>query len=225
MACSHAHFMLEKTVNFFVERGSSVNLCSIDISKAFDKVNRYILFDKLLKRNCPTKFIMILQCWLSKSSTTVKWNVCFSDFISLIYGVRQGSILSPLLFAVYVDNILCRWHSLNAGCHINFVNFSSLMYAYDLLLLALSLRDLQIMVNACSEELVKIDMKPNAKKSACLRIGDRSNVKLADILIDQLPITWLHELQYLGLVLCSGTKLKYDFHAKKLNTSEQLIAS
>jgi hypothetical protein len=89
------------------------------------------------------------------------------------------------------------------------------MYADDLLLLALSLRDLQLMVNACSEELVKIDMKPNAKKAACLRIGDRVNVKLTDVLIDQLPIPWSQELQYLGLVLCSGKKLKYDFHAKK----------
>ena len=83
IACSHAHFMVEKTVNYFLERGSSVNLCSIDISKAFDKVNRYILFDKLLIRNCPAKFIMILQCWLSKSFTSVKWNGYFSDFISL----------------------------------------------------------------------------------------------------------------------------------------------
>jgi len=154
--------MLEKTVNFFFERGSSVNICSIDISKAFDKVNRYILFEKLHKRNCPAQFIMILQCWLSKSFTSVKWNGYLSNFVPLICGVRQGSILSPFLFAVYVDNVLCRLHSMDAGCHINFVNFNSLMYADDLLILSLSLRDLQLMVNICSEELAKIDMKPNA---------------------------------------------------------------
>ena len=71
------------------------------------------------------------------------------------------------------------------------------------------------MVNICSEELARIDMEPNAKKSTCMRIGNRANIKLADILIDQMPIPWSQALQYLGLVFVSGKKLKYDFHAKK----------
>jgi len=211
---------LEKTVDFFLKRGSNVNLGSIDISKAFDKVNRYILFDKLKTKNCPEKFILILQCWLSKSTTTVKWNGHFSIPISLSCGVRQGSILAPYLFAIYVDNILCKLHSVNVGCHIHFTNFNSLMYADDLLLIALTLKDLtlkdlQLMVNICSEELEKIDMRSNAKKSACMRVGDRFDVKLADILKNQTPIPWCHEISYLGLVLVAGRKLNYSFHIKK----------
>ena len=110
--CNHAHFVLEKTVNFLVERVSTVNLGSIDISKAFDKLNRFILFDKLIDRRCPVKFIMVLQCWLSKSTTTVLWNGHLSDMVSLVCGVRQGGILSPFLFFVYVTMY---WYD---SCHL-----------------------------------------------------------------------------------------------------------
>jgi len=48
-----------------------------------------------------------------------------------------------------------------------------------------------------------------------LRVGNRANIKPADILINQIPIPWSQELQYLGLVIVAGKKLKYDFHAKK----------
>ena len=134
------------------------------------------------------KFIMILQCWLSKSTTTVCWNGYLSNMVSLTCGVRQGGILSPFLFSVYVDDVLVRLHSLKVGCHIHFINFNSMMYADDLILLAISLEDLQEMINVCSEEFIKLDMKPNAKKSCCMRVGKRFNSKVNDILIDQAAI-------------------------------------
>ena len=213
--CGHAHFILQKTINFFLERGSTVNLCSVDISKAYDKLNRYLLFDKLINRGCPLKFIMLLQCWLSKSITCISWNGYMSNPVSLICGVRQGSILSPALFSVYVDSILNRLHSLNIGCHIHYENFNSMMYADDLILCSITLRDMQLLVNACSDELLLLDMKINTNKSCCLRIGNRFNVEVCAILIDKIPIPKCDELSYLGLVIMSGKNLKFNFHVKK----------
>ena len=45
--CSHALYAVRKTVEFFIERESTVNLCALDMSKAFDKMNRHALFIKL----------------------------------------------------------------------------------------------------------------------------------------------------------------------------------
>ncbi len=44
---------LQKTIDYFIEGSSTVNLCSLDTSKAFDKLNRYTLFAKRMARNCP----------------------------------------------------------------------------------------------------------------------------------------------------------------------------
>ena len=48
-----------------------------------------------------------------------------------------------------------------------------------------------------------------------MRVGDRFHVKLADILINQTPIPWCHEISCLGVVLVAGRKLNYSFHIKK----------
>ena len=85
---------------------STVNLCALDISKAFDRVNHVKLFSKMMDRNIPVNCILLLSCWYAKSIICVRWGACFSHFVYLETGVRQGSSLSPKLFALFVDNLL-----------------------------------------------------------------------------------------------------------------------
>jgi hypothetical protein len=214
-SCSHAHYSLQKTVDYFVERGSTVNICSIDLSKAFDKLNCYILFKKLMARRCSLKFINILHAWLTVSCTVVKWGACYSKVVVATAGVRQGSILSPMLFSVYVDELLLRLHNSKLGCQIKYVNFNSFMYADDLLLLSISAYDLQKMIDMCEIELSNIDMCVNVNKSSCVRVGPRYNVFATPVHINNKPIKWSNELKYLGVTMLAGKTLCFDFHATK----------
>jgi len=60
-------YSVQKAIEFFVERQSTVNVCGLDIAKAFDKVNKYAKkFIKLMKRRCPVVLIKILEFWFSK---------------------------------------------------------------------------------------------------------------------------------------------------------------
>ena len=86
-----------------IKQGSTVNLCAIDLSKAFDKVNHDALFMKLMQRFIPNALLEILEFWLSECYSCVKWQSVWSDMFLVKYGVRQGSVLSPFLFAIYVD--------------------------------------------------------------------------------------------------------------------------
>ena len=47
IGCNHAHYAVQKTIEYFISRDSTVNLCSLDLSKAFDKLNRYISICKI----------------------------------------------------------------------------------------------------------------------------------------------------------------------------------
>jgi hypothetical protein len=90
------------------------------------------------------------------------------------------------------------------------------MYADDLLLLALSIGDLQRMVDICRNELVWFDMRINIKKSLCLRVGKRFNCIPQNIEYEGNPIPWCKELKYLGIHICASTKFKVDFHMCKV---------
>jgi len=62
------------------------------------------------------------------------------------------------------------------------------MYADDLLLLSISICDMQNMINICKTELDWLDMHINLGKTKCIRIGKRHNCKTADIVIDNNAI-------------------------------------
>ena len=80
---------------------------------------------------------------------TVKWGFKISTFFSLTSEVRQGGILSPALFTVYVDDVLNKLENSKLGCVIKNNCVNSFMYADDLILLSISIRDMQTMINIC----------------------------------------------------------------------------
>jgi len=84
-------------------------------------------------------------------------------------------VLSPLLFAVYVDDLIAKLKDSGLGCHIGPMYFGCIMYADDLVILAASLTMLQIMIDFCdfcdSIATNELNMSFNVKKSAIVRIG------------------------------------------------------
>jgi len=93
--------MFCNTVEYFTSNGSTVNVAALDMSKAFDKVDHYELFLKLIQRGLPTCFIILLMDWYSKVYVCVRWGDCMSSFVQLVSRVRQGGVLSPVLFVDY----------------------------------------------------------------------------------------------------------------------------
>ena len=80
-----------------------------------------------------------MEKWFEMSVTCVRWHGHDSEFFRLIAGVRQGGVLSPFLFAIFVDDIVKKVQSVNTGCYVSHVCTSIFLYADDILLLYLPL--------------------------------------------------------------------------------------
>jgi len=131
VGCQHAIYSMRKIVDYYTERGSTVNVCSLDLASAFEKINHIILFEKLMNRNFPKNILAILINWYKKLFSIVKWGCSFSAVFSITIGMRQGSVLSPSIFAVYVDDVLRKLEKCKLGCYIKNVCMNSLCYADD----------------------------------------------------------------------------------------------
>jgi hypothetical protein len=159
-----------------------------------------------MDRDIPLKYIHLLRCWYAKLFTIVKWKDSPSSSVQLSAGVRQGGVLSPLLFSNFVDEVLEKLNRSSLGCHINRTCFNAVMYADDLLLMSISLNELQQMIDLCIREFNAIDMTINISKSFCMRIGNRHNINVANIEFQGEKIEWKSELRYLGIFLvCAKT--------------------
>jgi len=67
LGCSNAIYTVKNIVGHLIKGGNTANLCSIDLSKAFDKVNNHALLIKLMKRHIPVCLLELLEYWLSNS--------------------------------------------------------------------------------------------------------------------------------------------------------------
>ena len=108
VSCSNAIYNVRMTIDHYINCGSTVNLCAVDLSKAFDKVNHNALLIKLMNRKLPVQLLDTLENLLSICWSCVKWNTSMSAFFKIDFGVRQGSVLSPHLFAVLLDDMVAQ---------------------------------------------------------------------------------------------------------------------
>ena len=106
-------FTLKTIIDFYNSKGSQVYVCFLDSSKAFDRINHWSLFKKLINRNINSFILKMLFYWYSHQRFCVRWCSSLSPFFNACNGVRQGGICSPYFFNVYMDKLSVLLNSSN----------------------------------------------------------------------------------------------------------------
>ena len=114
----HAIYCLKETVNHYIDNGSRVFCAFLDASKAFDRLVHSGLFLKLMARGIPKILLDLIIYWYSNLKCRVKWDNCHSEWFSINAGVRQGGILSPILYCIYVEDLFDILKAKGVGCYI-----------------------------------------------------------------------------------------------------------
>ena len=185
-------------------------------SKAFDNINHYVLFKKLLNRRVPICLVKLLGNWYTKCFCCIKWGSSISRMFLVSQGVRQGGVLSPILFSLCVDDALVRLNETDLGCHLCGL-FINVMYADDIILMSPSVQSLQKLVTLCELEFRDIILRFNVAKCASLRIGARNKIGVPGLLVlHGAPSQWVAEYKYSGVVVKRGLNFKVNVHQNKV---------
>ena len=124
----------------------------------------------------------------------------FSQFFCVQNGVKQGGIVSPILFCVYVDGLLQRLRDSKIGCWIGSVYVGVLAYADDVTLLAPTPRAMRLQLQICEDYAREYRIVFNVTKSATMFIV-RRKVRIYDDLqffIDGKRIPTVEEFPHFG---------------------------
>jgi hypothetical protein len=157
-------YSLKEIIELYTSQSSPVFVLFLDASKAFDKVDHSILFRKLINRGVPKCLIRLLVFWYSNQKLCVRWTSVLSSCFSVSNGVKQGGILSPYLFNVYMDNLSVDLSNLQTGCNLNNVCLNHIIYADDLTLIAPSVTALHKLLNTCISYAANNNITFNSKK-------------------------------------------------------------
>ena len=199
VSTSDACFVLKETMHEYSKGGRSGILTFIDLSKAFDSVNHFILGHKLLENNIPVDIVYILMHYLRNQLAKVNWKSASSDYYFIETGVRQGGILSPFLFNFYIDAIIRDVSAMEDGCTLGVVKMNIMAYADDIVLLGASLNEMDNLYRRLSSLLLDHKLVINKDKCKCLVFGKKSirnDVNTISLGEDELELVTTYK--YLG---------------------------
>ena len=204
-------WMAVETVDHFMRNGSDIYACVMDMKKAFDTVQHSVLFRKLLGRGIPPVYIRLLMVMYGKQSANVKWNGSSSANFSIRNGVKQGAVLSAILFCVYINDLFTTLRKNRTGCWIDGDFFGVLGYADDIMLLSPTHDGLQEMVDTCATFMRAHNLTfsthptPAKCKTKCLAFMKKERV-LNPINLNGNALPWVTTAKHLGTKINNNMK-------------------
>jgi hypothetical protein len=206
-------FLLHQVIDFYRQRGKQVFCAFVDYSKAFDLVNRAALWCKLLKEGISGKILSVIQNMYEGAKSCVKADGKLSEFFKCTAGVRQGENLSPILFAIYLNDFQAFISEHSAGLKdfesaleefSTFARLCVLLYADDTVILAESADELQDALDALSAYCKRWDLTVNLSKTNVVIFSKgRITTKLpksGKFLFEGSEVKVVDDYTYLGVI-------------------------
>ena len=213
--------MLKETIAYYVQRQSPVFCTFLDVTKAFDRLHHGKLFNLLLARGLPAPIIRVLIYIYTHNFVRIRWCGALTDYFLAANGVKQGAVLSPVLFCLYVDNLLVLLSSAGFGCFLGTHFVGALAYADDLVLLAPTATALRKMLAICDAYAQDYCITFNVLKTKCLVVLPHSRRALFDrfedypFFLNNQAIEFVKSFVHLGHIITSSSDDEEDIRKRR----------
>ena len=140
-----------------------------------------------------------------------RWQSGLSTPFPVTSGVKQGGILSPSFFTVYVDDLLKSLRKSGLGCHVGSLFVGTIMFADDIAIVAPTRSAMQKLIDKCDSYCREYGLLFNTAKTKSMIFGKGfHSLKPHPLSLNGQPIEYVSEWKYLGCLINSGKEFTFS---------------
>lgn len=230
-------FVLRQLLEKSREQRTDLHIAFIDLSNAFDTINREMLWKQLSKLGVPPKFLTILQQLHNGMQARVTTGELQSEFFNVNVGVKQGCVLAPVLFNLLLSAVTHLFHCalghkdgvlleyrldgslfnirrLQAYTKTKSCCIAELQYADDCAILAHSPESMQHALNTIASLYQYFGLQVNIKKTEVISQIFSQTSSPPSFHINGIPLKNVDQFTYLGSTLSSCCSLDMEIHTR-----------
>ena len=208
-----ANSVLIEKVTSLLDRNPCVGAVFLDLSRAFDTVNTDILLSKLTYFNFSPSAVKWFRSYLTNRKQCVRVDGVSSSYLDNHVGVPQGSILGPLLFSMYINDLPDVCPKLNIQMYAD--DAVIFIHGKNQEIIASSLTNT---LNLVQQWLKDNCLMLNAKKTVCMFFAkQKTSMSRSNVFLEGKELELVTQFKYLGVIL--DPTLSFKKHTKKVSTT------
>jgi hypothetical protein len=225
--CVDNIFTLCEIISYSTWKKKRAVIAFLDITGAYDSVVRPFLFQRLYDTGIARGRLWdLIVASYDEPLMKVKLNGRFSKPFMTSVGVRQGAVLSPLLFTIYLNDMLLDLNRCNVGIRSGSLLINNVEMADDIALITEQLDEMQLLLNVAGQSADRLGLTFSAKKSGIVIFtpaGVDADVSTNLLQLQDQPISFQRAYTYLGAPLDERFSL-CDYFTHRLRTAERKFA-
>lgn len=195
-------FLLHEIITRRKEKKKPTVCMFIDVKKAYDRVWRDGLWAKMYEEGIQGKMWMMIRAMYSKMTRRALVNGEMTESFAIDMGVPQGSILSPLLYSIYINGLIRELKENEIGAQIDEDNVCILCYADDIVLISEDEMNMRRMLDIASNYAHEWRFRFNNSKSNLIVFGDEKmseKIQKEGMKLSGREVKVVDEYKYLGI--------------------------
>ncbi|XP_063952192.1 uncharacterized protein LOC135153482, partial [Lytechinus pictus] len=210
-SCTLTGKALDLVIEVYKSLNQPLYIAMLDAQKVFDTVWQDGLLSKIAVTRPPTVLLDTISEFYNSCSSKVFWKHEVGPSFPVLQGVRQGGVLSPMLYTLYINDLIKRLREYHLGCSVGNLYVGVIAFADDIALLSNEPMELQQMLNVTFHYTKEWKYKINPSKSAIIVLNQDLLNSDNSWQINGEPIAQVSSHKHLGIVRTDN--LQYDYAA------------